>query len=316
MEEEQLYARLHQRYPIARLPALLAALSNPVLHVALLIKNFELICERNAHYAKRLLKWMVDEPIEKHVRLEAGSEDEDFSEWSYARYATLLSLGARDPSAADVVRYTFAAGVAIDVRETPGVIAAAGTTGHRTWEAALYLADYLCRVPLRQSVALELGAGTGLVSLAWLRSRPESSAYITDGDSALLEGHLAENLALNGLRSSPRASLRRLWWNVDEVPQNDIVLAADVTYDSTVLPDLCACIHHSLADCGSQLALVAATVRNELTVANFERELERLGIAHTIVSSTETSEAEADRFSTNYIFQASVAPIRIYKLTL
>lgn len=75
--------------------------------------------------------------------------------------------------------------------ESRGLILAAGTTGFRTWEAALHLATYLSTPAGEALVAgkrvIELGAGTGLVSMfcaAYLRPH---SVLATDREPALIE---------------------------------------------------------------------------------------------------------------------------------
>src|SRR5690554_5488777 len=55
----------------------------------------------------------------------------------------------------------------ITLRESRGLLATAGVTGFRTWEAGLHLGQYLCRHPdiIRGKRVLELGAGTGYVAV-------------------------------------------------------------------------------------------------------------------------------------------------------
>ena len=87
---------------------------------------------------------------------------------------------------------------------------------------------------------LEIGAGTGIVSLVLLQRYREfvNKMYVTDGDSDLVETQLKRNFELNdGLRENkPDIKLQKLWWGSDRVPEDiDLVVGADVTYDPTCL---------------------------------------------------------------------------------
>ncbi|AMD22098.1 HGL242Cp [Eremothecium sinecaudum] len=323
--EAEFYNKLHRRFPIAEIPALISDLGALELHSERFIENFEIICTRNPYYAKKLLKWMIDAPIDKYVTISQDNlDDEHLLEWIYPRYVDLLPVGPPSPTTKDIIRYQFGPPPmpSVDILETPNLLSALGTTGFRTWEAALYLSYYLCSEAgnpvYRNATILELGAGTGMVSLTWLKLHPESSVYVTDGDATLLETQLRENFVINGFEpaKTPRISLRRLLWNVDQPPQNDIVLAADVAYDSKLLPDLCSCLATSLTESGTQYALVAASVRNEATVIAFQEQCNQLGIAYTIIKSTENEDSYTRGFFAQCMTGPLLAPIRIYRLNL
>lgn len=78
----------------------------------------------------------------------------------------------------------------IGIREWPRVISGAGFTGFRTWEAALALAhtihdEWLPQGKLKGKKVLELGAGTGLLSLMCASGiECAASVIATDGDEA------------------------------------------------------------------------------------------------------------------------------------
>ena len=144
--------------------------------------------------------------------------------------ASLPVPALQDPTKKVAVTYTLPPPLApITVLETPSLISGLGTTGLRTWEAALALAEYLLlRRPPPSATArlLELGAGTGLVSLVAARL---GVAWVlaTDGDQGVCEA-LAENVALNALGHAVRVA-KRPWAGPRECPETvDLVVGADV----------------------------------------------------------------------------------------
>lgn len=138
-------------------------------------------------------------------------------------------------------------GQPVTLHESRNIISGQGTTGLRTWEAALALSEYLIcthleriykstsfaaavegsgRVLRETDSVLELGAGTGLVSVVAARLGARK-VLATDGDSSVCEA-LLRNVGLNGV-SDIVAVRQRLWG--DEVETDgkfDLVLGADV----------------------------------------------------------------------------------------
>ena len=102
----------------------------------------------------------------------------------------------------------------ITLLESRSVIAGAGNTGQRTWEAALHLVAYFAcedKVDagadgkgthagsrIRGKHVLELGAGTGLVSIACAKYFGARLVLATDGDEDVVQT-LKRNMTLNGL---------------------------------------------------------------------------------------------------------------------
>lgn len=75
--------------------------------------------------------------------------------------------------------------------ESRGLILSSGTTGFRTWEAALHLGTFLCatsegRSLLRGKRVIELGAGTGFLSMYCAKHLGVESVTVTDRDPALM----------------------------------------------------------------------------------------------------------------------------------
>lgn len=138
-------------------------------------------------------------------------------------------------------------GQPVTLYESRNIISGQGTTGLRTWEAALALSEYLIcthlewiyknttfaaavegsgRVLRETDSVLELGAGTGLVSVIAARLGA-SKVLATDGSLNVCET-LLRNVKLNGVTDV--VTVRQQWWggevNTDE--KFDLVLGADV----------------------------------------------------------------------------------------
>ncbi|KAJ5806900.1 hypothetical protein N7474_010492 [Penicillium riverlandense] len=75
--------------------------------------------------------------------------------------------------------------------ESRGLIYGSGTTGFRTWEAALHLGSFLAtgigEALLRGKRVIELGAGTGFLSLLCARHLGAHAVVATDRETTLIE---------------------------------------------------------------------------------------------------------------------------------
>ena len=129
----------------------------------------------------------------------------------------------------------------ITLLEAPSLLASSGTTGFRTWEAALFLGAYLSspegtRFVTGKSV-LELGAGTGFLSIFCAKHLSAQRVLATDG-SQMVISDLKANLKLNGLEGSEMIQTSILQWGhaliggVADCRKDkrsyDLVLGADV----------------------------------------------------------------------------------------
>ena len=125
----------------------------------------------------------------------------------------------------------------VTILESRAVLSSEGTTGLRTWESSLHLADYLAnegQASIKQKHVLELGAGTGLLSIFCAKHLEARHAAATDGSELVVDA-LRENIFINGLEGDARISSAVLKWGysldvtqfADESPF-DIVLGADV----------------------------------------------------------------------------------------
>lgn len=334
MDEDLFYDRLRQRCPREYLLKELETNEHTViLSVSRFINEMELVQAANAYYCKTIIKALLDNDWILSEALTMANEDEDedgpeISDYLYEKYIELLSTGKPDPTMKEIIRYRFDENVKINIEETPNLISAASTTGFRTWEAALYMGDFLMHEPLLELVhgddkkklnVLEIGAGTGIVSLVLLHKYREyvSKMYVTDGDSDLVETQLRRNFELNDAwrEQSPDIRLQRLWWGSDRVPDEvNLVVAADVTYDSTIFPELCQCLAECLAMSHCKVCLLSATIRSYSTDKEFAQECHKVGLKYSVVTSTEYDRNSEARMEESLLFKPLIAPIRIYKV--
>lgn len=180
--------------------------------------------------------------------------------------------------------------------EKPSLIAGSGTTGYRTWPAALHLSTFLTTSAGRRLVEgkrlVELGAGTGLVSLVSLVLGAET-VLATDGDEHIVDA-IFDNTMLNTLHLgslTPRLHSEVLEWNnprsllegldrhsltIEHPPPSthhrpiDLVLGADILYDPTSFQGLAASIVAFLTSERHPTVLIAAPMRSRATMDTFQ----------------------------------------------
>ena len=103
----------------------------------------------------------------------------------------------------------------VTLLESQSLLASSGTTGFRTWEAALYLASYLFSAEARHFTVdryvLELGAGTGFLSVFAAAHLGAKYVSATDGNTEIVH-NMKGNLELNGLGTSDTISSGVLSW--------------------------------------------------------------------------------------------------------
>jgi predicted nicotinamide N-methyase len=125
----------------------------------------------------------------------------------------------------------------ITLLESRSLLFASGTTGLRTWEAALHLASYLVArgvSHIQGKRVLELGAGTGLLSILCAHWLGAEHVIATDGDDGVVEA-LGTNFFLNSIQNTDNIIARSLRWGRaldegegDEQEKIDLVIGADI----------------------------------------------------------------------------------------
>lgn len=125
--------------------------------------------------------------------------------------------------------------------ENRGLILAAGTTGFRTWEAALHLGTFLSTQTGKKFISgknvLELGAGTGLVSMYCSKSLGASRVIATDRDPALI-ANIQECISWNKLNSKKISASIWEWGTPLECPDNVQDNGQCVSVDTALGADL------------------------------------------------------------------------------
>jgi len=190
-------------------------------------------------------------------------------EQSYVTYN--LSLLAKDVSKPP----------AITLRESRNLLAASGTTGLRTWEAALHFGNYLitnASIIVDGKSVLELGAGTGYLSVLCAKHLGASYVLATDGSEEVVDG-LHTSIYLNDMQSSSKAEAKELKWGHpllggEEPEWNgghkiDLVIGADITYYESGIPALLSTFDNVFELYPDVKIIIAATIRNEETFKTF-----------------------------------------------
>ena len=125
--------------------------------------------------------------------------------------------------------------------EARAVLASSGTTGLRTWEAALCLGTFLSttegRSLVKDRTIIELGAGTGFLSILCANHLGAKYVLATDGSGEVIND-LSLNLFLNGLECNNLVNTAVLKWghaltgsvfyDPDHIRQFDLILGADL----------------------------------------------------------------------------------------
>lgn len=103
--------------------------------------------------------------------------------------------------------------------ESRGLIYGSGSTGFRTWEAALHLGTYLSSVSsdgssvvsVRGKRVVELGAGTGFLSLLCQKFLGSDRVLMTDGNAKLVDIFNGPCLEQNGFVRGKDAIQGKQW---------------------------------------------------------------------------------------------------------
>ncbi|XP_059481875.1 protein-lysine N-methyltransferase EEF2KMT [Neocloeon triangulifer] len=200
-----------------------------------------------------------------------------------------------------------------------------GTTGLSLWQAGFSLAEWALenKQRLYGKNVLELGSGSGFTGLVIAAECKAQSVTLTDGHGKVLQ-QLVENIKLNcgetkedGLYHSEllRAKfgttnlsvVNFLWENPSyaEIETPDLILAADVVYDPSVLKHLSKTLLLLLSKKEGSEAILVCTLRNESTLE---------GLFNVLGNQVSIS-IEKPAVNKYFAYEAQF-PILIYKLTL
>lgn len=228
----------------------------------------------------------------------------------YETYCSFEIISAKplNPTALEDVIYNVN-GYDLTIKESPNVIGF-GTTGRRTWEAALFLSTYLPKLKIH-GVILELGSGTGLTGIAASQLQDVYKVYFTDGDCNLLQ-FTEENVNLNTRNNCSYEFHQLLWGENDDLPLCDYVVGADVTYDKSSFPDLVSTIANFLNH-GTKTVFIAGTIRDANTLKCFESTLDQQSLKWELVVTFHPDNNRHDEY--NKIWYRTSTPINLYIIT-
>ncbi|CAF1345387.1 unnamed protein product [Rotaria magnacalcarata] len=158
-----------------------------------------------------------------------------------------------------------------------------GLTGLSNWPASISLGDYLMKRidRLGNKRIIELGAGSGLLGLALLKSSDKILSYTFTDYSSMILNLLRQNVLLNFSEDdelNERVKVEELDWNqysADESNRDccDVILATDVVYDPSVIENLVKVLKILLENNKQSSAYVANAIRNESTYDRFRQAL-------------------------------------------
>ncbi|XP_058800460.1 protein-lysine N-methyltransferase EEF2KMT [Phymastichus coffea] len=219
----------------------------------------------------------------------------------------------------------------ISLKESTNIISE-GTTGLCIWKAAFSLAEWCIfnRQRIFNKNVLELGSGVGLAGLSIVNSCSPKTYYFSDCHPTVIQT-LKENVCLNLLEnekylwkevlSNNRISYEKKasevttkveilnlnWEDIDcldlKSMKLDVVIASDILYDSKMFEPLVVGLRKLLTSTVKYI-IIAATIRNEITVSEFLNRLDKNGLAF-----------KEETASTSQIFiQSEDTPVRLLKI--
>jgi protein-lysine N-methyltransferase EEF2KMT len=172
------------------------------------------------------------------------------------------------------------------IKEARNLLSRGNNVGLRTWEAALHLAWYLTTQQsslVNGKNVLELGAGTGLLSLLCAGHLKASSVLATDGLDLVCES-LQVNVDLNmesiAYEKTSAPKVLQLDWTDDTAIENllsdarkagvtyDLIIGADITYHPDILRPLAKLLSVLESNFPGATILISATIRSD-TFAHF-----------------------------------------------
>lgn len=172
------------------------------------------------------------------------------------------------------------------ISESPQLLAAGSNVGFRTWDSCLRLAYFLCtegQSLIKDKTIIELGAGTGMLSILCAKHLGAESVISTDGNTEVVAS-MTKNISLNsGKRlSSDTVKAAHFDWadsetltqalgvtNIKDWPKYDVVLGADITYNPEYFEPLVSALEVLLAVNEKATILIAGAIRNINTHNNF-----------------------------------------------
>lgn len=228
----------------------------------------------------------------------------------------------------------------IHTHENRSLIAAGGATGHRTWEAALHLGQYLCanRHLVTGKRVLELGAGTGYNSVLCAKYLGAAHVTASDGSEEVFE-NLSDTFTLNECPYNCNSwtdtviTPKLLKWGhalmgTEEPEWNggrpiNVILGADITYDQNANPALAGTLRDLLDLYPDADIILSVTDRNPQTFSRFQELCRKNQLQITELEFTDDDQRQQLQKSVRFgrsvrdltPYYHSPAPIRLFRLS-
>ncbi|KAJ8722578.1 hypothetical protein PYW07_003758 [Mythimna separata] len=200
----------------------------------------------------------------------------------------------------------------ITIKETRNLVVN-GTTGLKTWEAALMLSDWaLCNQDkFENKTVLELGSGVGFTGITIGKLCNLKSLILTDCHDEVLKT-ISENISINFPHCKQETNkditffkaedkslgVMQLDWNaIKDLPNSivpDILIGADIVYDPSILKPLSNVIQTFCARNKDLEVYIASVIRNEETFNGFLKTLDELNLDHENVELSKSVYIEWD----------------------
>jgi predicted nicotinamide N-methyase len=169
-----------------------------------------------------------------------------------------------------------------------------GTTGLRTWQAALALSEWILfnTTCFHSKIILELGSGIGLTGLVISMLCTPQAVYLSDCHPSVLTT-LCDNISFNinsdgdkngnisvkclpeRLVDCDKVSVLNLAWEdispefCQRLGHVDQIVAADVVYDNSLFKPLVSAVDNLFNYCGTEQFILSCTERNGETLNAF-----------------------------------------------
>nr|OQO31876.1 hypothetical protein B0A51_00882 [Rachicladosporium sp. CCFEE 5018] len=255
----------------------------------------------------------INDDLMKHLSLlmssDLPSEGTAVQQRSYVTFTTLPPDISRSANTTSEPTLT--------LLERRNLISGSLTTGFRTWEAALHLGSYLLSANgeslVKDKSVLELGCGTGFLSILCAKQLGASHVTATDGDQGVVE-QLKDNLFLNDLDDGKKVyssvlkwghGLQGTWVEDDfEAHPYDTVIGADITYDKAAISALVNTIRMLFLLRSTIQVVIAGAIRNAETFEHF-----RQACLRSKFNIEEVDFAAKDIHEQSSLFYAKAVPI-------
>lgn len=204
------------------------------------------------------------------------------------------------------VRYDLPQDQYVIVEENRSILVSSGQTGHRTWESSLAFTDFVCQNQTQfkdTDCFIELGCGTGLVSMAMGKLSLARRILATDG-SELVVSRLRKAIAQNDLVAKVQTDVLD-WTDLDSVaklPKSASIFAGDILYGlSSIYPTLL----NALRLLKAEKVLLCVPIRKASSHEYFKQVCADKNVGVKVLKRYEAKSAD----ETDHMFLISIPPI-------